>query len=74
MLILLDVHHANASAELLEAYARQGLGEDVGKLLTNTDVLDIDLRGVDAVVDVVVAHLNVLAPIMKDRILAQPNG
>jgi hypothetical protein len=34
-------------------------------------VLDADLAGVDSLTDEVVAHINVLAPIVENQILAQ---
>jgi hypothetical protein len=44
---------------------------DVRELVVRADVLNCDLPLLDALANEMESHLNVLAPIMKDRVLAQ---
>jgi hypothetical protein len=73
-MILFGIHHADARAKLLEPNSSKGLGENVCELLAGSDMLDVDLPGVDAVTDEMVPHLDVLAPILKHQVLSQLDG
>jgi hypothetical protein len=58
----------------LETNTREGLGENVSELVAGADVLCTDLPSFNTLTDEMVLHLNVFAPIVKHRILAQLDG
>ena len=50
------------------------LGEDVHELLTSFNELDDDLPSIDTVPEEVKLHVDVLAPVMENRILHEGDG
>ena len=50
------------------------LGEDVRELTTSFDELDDDLPSIDTVPEEVELHVDVLAPVMENRILRESDG
>jgi hypothetical protein len=70
----LDVLHLNdadASAQLLELHTPECLHHDVGELVLSAHELDVDIAIVDALTDEGEPGLDVLAPVVEDRVLCQ---
>jgi len=74
MLLLLDLLNANLGPQLCESNAPEWLGEDVPKLSSSRDVLELDLSTIDAVMDEVKFDVDVLASVVVDGVLSQSNG
>ena len=68
-LLLLDLLNSNLGPQLCESNAPKWLGEDVPKLSSSLDMLELDLSTIDAVTDEVILGVNVLAPVMVDGVL-----
>mgnify|MGYP007071371421 CR=1 FL=1 len=64
---------SHSITHLLEMDPSERLGENVSELVTCANVLNINAAVVDALPDEVVAQLNVLAPVVEDRVFAQRN-
>jgi hypothetical protein len=76
-LILTMITHsldANLVAQLQKMNSSQSFGQYVRQLFLCCCVVDDDSTLVDALTDVVVAHVDVLAPLMEDGVLAQRDG
>jgi len=70
-LLLLDLLNPNLGPQLCES---NGLGEDVPELSSCLDILELDLSSIDTVTDEMEFGVDVLAPVMEDRVLCQSNG
>ena len=64
-----NLHHANHLLQLRELKTAEWLGEDVHELPTSFDELDDDLPSIDAVPEEVELNVDVLAPVVENRIL-----
>ena len=65
---------ADQFLQLHELKSSEQLGEDVRELPTSFDELDDDLSSIDIVPEEVELHVDVLAPIVQNRILREGNG
>jgi hypothetical protein len=76
-LILTTITH-NLDADLVAQHQKmdsfQSFSQYVCQLLFCRCVVDNDSTLVDALTDVVVAHVDVLAPLVEDGVLAQRDG
>ena len=68
-LLLLNFLNSNLGPQLCESNAPKWLGEDVPKLSSSLDMLELDLSTIDAVTDEVILGVDVLAPVMVDGVL-----
>ena len=50
------------------------LGDDISELLTSFNELDDDLPSIDTVPEKVELYVNVLAPVVEDRLLGEGEG
>jgi hypothetical protein len=76
-LILTTITHsldANLVVQLQKTDSSQSFGQYVYQLFFCRYVVDDDSALVDALTDVVVAQVNVLAPLVEDGVLAQRDG
>ena len=71
--MFLDVDDADLQAKLLEANSPKWFCHYVRQLIVGVDMPDGDLPCLDALSDEVKTRLNVFAPAVKHRILAQLN-
>jgi hypothetical protein len=62
-----ELDHSDPGAKL----SPKGLGEQIRKLVLGVDVARLEAPFVQAALDEVVPHLDVLAPFMKNRVLCQ---
>ena len=67
--LLLDLLNPNLGPQLSESNAPKWLGEDVPELSSSLDMLELDLSTIDAVTDVVVLGVDVLASVVVDGVL-----
>ena len=67
--LLLDLLNPNLGPQLYESNAPKWLGEDVPELSSSLDMLELDLSTIDAVTDEVILGVDVLAPVVMDRVL-----
>ena len=61
--------HADHLLQLRESNTAERLGEDVRELPISFNELDDDLSSIDTVLEEVELHVDVLAPVMENRIL-----
>ena len=66
--------HGDHLLQLRESKTAERLGEDVRKLPTSFDELDDDLLFIDTVPEKVELHVDVLAPVVENRILREGDG
>ena len=66
--------HADHLLQLRESKTSERLGEDVRELSTSFDELNDDLPSIDTVPEEVELHVDVLAPVMENRILREGNS
>ena len=72
--ILFDLHDTELLSNLNELHSAQRLGQDVCQLSISTDVINIQFPFIDTLSDVMEPCVDMLAPIMKDRVLAESNS
>jgi hypothetical protein len=70
----LDLIYADHLPQLYEPKASEGLGEDVSELPTGLDKLDDNLSSIDTIPKKVEFDVDVLAPIVEDRVLGERDG
>ena len=70
----LDLIHANHLPQLHEPQVPEWLGEDVSELSADLDELDDDLPSIDTVPEEVELNVDVLAPVVEDRVLGEGDG
>jgi hypothetical protein len=76
-LILTTITHSldtDPVVQLQKTDSSQSFGQYVCQLFFCRCVVNDDSALVDALTDIVVAHVDVLAPLMEDRVLAQRDG
>ena len=66
--------HADHLLQLRESKTSERLGEDVRELPTSFDELDDDLPSIDTVPEEVELDVDVLAPVVENRILCEEDG
>ena len=66
--------YADHLLQLRESKTSERLGEDVRELPTSFNELDDDLPIIDTVPKGVELHVDVLAPVMENRILREGDG
>ena len=66
--------HADHLLQLREPKTAERLGEDIRELPTSFDELDNDLPSIDIVPEEVELDVDVLAPVVENRILREGNG
>ena len=66
--------YADHLLHLHESKTSERLGEDVHELPTSFDELNDDLPFIDIVPEEVELHVDVLAPVVQNRILRKGNG
>ena len=66
--------HVDHLLQLRESKTSEQLGEDVRELSTSFDEFDDDLPFIDTVPEEVELHVDVLAPIVENRILREDDG
>lgn len=69
-----DVDEADPRAQLQEQHGPEWLGQNIGQLLTRPNGLHIHPALLDAILNVVISSVNVLASIVEHRVLAEHNG
>ena len=74
LLLSLVSLHADHLLQLCELKTFERLGEDVRELPTSFDKLDDDLSFIDTVPEEVELHVDVLTPVMENRILHERDG
>ena len=74
MLLSLDPLHADHLLQLRESKMAEWLGEDVRELPTSFDELDDDLSSIDTVPEKLKLDVDVLAPVVENRILHEGDG
>lgn len=72
-MLLVDDDDANSLSHTLKLNTTKCFGQDVRELVFSSNVLDIDLSFLDTLPDEMEACLDVLTPIMEDRIFTQLN-
>jgi hypothetical protein len=68
------LNHPNPGAKLLELDPPKGLGEKVSKLILGVDIAGFDAPLIQIAPDEVVLDADMLAALMKDRVLRQGQG
>ena len=68
-LLLLDLLNSNLGPQLCKSNTPKWLGEDVPKLSSSLDMLELDLSTIDAATDEVILGVDVLAPVVVDGVL-----
>jgi hypothetical protein len=66
-----ELDHPDPGAKLTELDPPKGLGEQIRKLILGVDVARLEASFLQAILDEVVHHPDVLAPFIKNRILCQ---
>ena len=66
--------HADHLLQLRESKSSERLGEDVSELSTSFDKLNDDLPSIDTVPEEVKLDVDVLVPVMENRILREGDG
>ena len=66
--------HADHLLQLRESKTSELLGEDVRELPTSFDELNDDLPFIDTIPEEVKLHVDVLAPVVQNRILREGDG
>jgi hypothetical protein len=66
-----ELDHPDPRAKLKKLDPPKGLGEQIRKLVLGVDVACLEAPFLQAALDEVVPHLNVLAPFMKKWVLCQ---
>ena len=66
--------HVNHLLQLRKSKTSERLGEDVRELPTCFDKLDDDLPSIDTVPEKMELHVDVFAPVVKNRILRKGDG
>jgi hypothetical protein len=64
-----ELDHLDPGAKLMELDPPKGLGEQIRKLVLGVDVARLEAPFLQAVLDEVVPHPDVLAPFMKNEVL-----
>jgi hypothetical protein len=66
-----ELDHPNPGAKLKKLNPLKGLGEQICKLVLSVDVARLEAPFLQAALDEVVPHPDVLAPFIKNRVLCQ---
>ena len=66
--------HADHFLQLRESKTAEWLGEDIRELSTSFDELDDDLPSIDTVPEEIKLDVDVLAPVVENRILHEGDG
>jgi hypothetical protein len=66
-----ELNHPDPGAKLNELDPPKGLGEQIRKLILGVDVARLEALSLQAASDEVVSHPDVLAPLMKNKVLCQ---
>jgi hypothetical protein len=69
-----NLSHPDLGAKLLELDPPKRLGQEVGELVLDVDVVGPDTPFIQAASDEVIPHPDVLAALMEDRVLCQGQG
>jgi hypothetical protein len=70
----LDLDHPNSCMELLESYSPECLHSNVSELVLSADELSTNTALLNTLPHIVISHTDVLAALMKDRVLQQCEG
>ena len=70
----MNLLHADYLLQLRELKTAERLGEDVRELPTSFDEIDDDLPSINTVPEKVELDVNVLAPVVENRILREGHG
>ena len=74
LLLTLEPPPCRSSVQLREPKTAERLGEDVRELPTSFDELDDDLSSIDTVPEEAELDVDMLAPVMENRILREGEG